>query len=509
MQEQTETAKIDWGVIIVVILGTFMAMLDSSIVNVGLPKMMAVFNASQDEIEWILTAYLLTLGVVMPVSGYLGDALGYKRTFISALILFMSGSALCGMAWNLKAMIIARIIQALGGGLMQPLGMALLFKTIPREKMGLIMGYFGLSAMVAPAIGPFLGGYLVDYLNWRMMFYINIPIGIINLIMATSILKETAIIKGSQFDKWGLIFSSCGFFCLLLGLSKAASKGWSSPLIIGLIVTAVLSLVLFVIVELKHPMPILELRVFNNYVFTISSIISCIVAMAIMGGVFLIPLFIQNVLGFSATVSGLTVLPAAVASGIMMPISGRIYDKMGARMLGIVGLAVTTFSTFMMKGFNLSTSLVVIAGWFALRSLGMGLCNMPIGTAGMNTVPPSLVGKASALTFTIKQVSASFGIAIFTTVLQQREIFHLADLAGQINLNSNQALKSVHTLSALAVSHGMNLSTMQSVYMSMIMKKISLIAAASSIGDCFVIGAILCLIAWFLSFFLKEQRKDN
>jgi DHA2 family multidrug resistance protein len=256
-------------------------------------------------------------------------------------------------------------------------------------------------------------------------------------------------------------------------------------------------------------MPILELRVFNNYVFTISSIISCIVAMAIMGGVFLIPLFIQNVLGFSATVSGLTVLPAAVASGIMMPISGRIYDKMGARMLGIVGLAVTTFSTFMMKGFNLSTSLVVIAGWFALRSLGMGLCNMPIGTAGMNTVPPSLVGKASALTFTIKQVSASFGIAIFTTVLQQREIFHLADLAGQINLNSNQALKSVHTLSALAVSHGMNLSTMQSVYMSMIMKKISLIAAASSIGDCFVIGAILCLIAWFLSFFLKEQRKDN
>lgn len=498
--------KVNWGVMIVVILGSFMAMLDSSIVNVGLPKMMAVFNASQDEIEWILTAYMLTLGVVMPVSGYLGDALGYKKAFMAALSLFVAGSALCGMAWSLNSMIAARVIQALGGGMMQPLGMALLFKTIPREKIGMIMGYFGISVMVAPAIGPFLGGYLVDYVSWRMMFYINLPIGIINFALAWVILQETEPVKGRSFDKLGLLLSSCGFFCLLLALSKAASKGWDSPLILVLVVMAAICLVLFVIVELRHPEPILQLRVFKNSVFSLTSIIGSIISVAIMGGVFLVPLFIQNVLGFSATVSGLIVLPAAVASGIMMPISGRIYDKIGVRLLAISGLAITTFATFMMHRLSLTTPFTAIICWFAIRSLGMGLCNMPIGTAGMKTVPPPLIGTASALNFTIKQVSASFGVAIFTTILQHREVFHYARLAGHINMNSDQVLNSSNTLSALATSQGISISAMQSVFLSAVCGKIRLMSAAYSIGDCFIIGAIMCSVAWVLSLFLKEKK---
>ncbi|MGE5403526.1 MAG: DHA2 family efflux MFS transporter permease subunit, partial [Candidatus Saccharibacteria bacterium] len=318
-----DTEKIEWSILIVIIIGTFMAILDSSIVNVALPKMMVIFNVSTDDIQWILTAYMLTLGVVMPLSGYLGDTYGYKRVYMIALGLFIAGSFLCGLAWNVNSMIAARIVQALGGGIMQPLGMAIIYQSFPRSKIGMVLGFWGIASMAAPAIGPTLGGYLVDYVNWRLIFFINIPIGIINFFLAGMILRETPLIKGKHLDYIGVFTSVIGLFCLLLALSEGTKEGWTSPYIVSLFAVSAVTLVWFVFNELTHPEPILDLRVFKNVIFTISIIIGSFLAIGMFGAIFLLPLLLQNVFGQTAMKTGLIMVPGAIASGLMMPISGR------------------------------------------------------------------------------------------------------------------------------------------------------------------------------------------
>jgi DHA2 family multidrug resistance protein len=506
LTEAEPMERINWSAIIVVIIGTFMAILDSSIVNVAIPKMMTVLAASQDSVQWIITGYMLALGVIMPLSGFLGDTFGYKRVMIIALALFVAGSTLCGMAWSLNSMVAARVIQALGGGMMQPLGMAMLYMNCPRSKIGMVMGVWGIAAMCAPAIGPALGGYLVEYVNWRMIFYINVPIGIVNIILAIKYLKETALIKGKNLDKWGIVFSSSLFFCLLMAISKGNSKGWTSPFIVGLLAVSFLSLVIFIFVELHHPEPILDLRLFKNRVFTISMIITAVICVGMFGGIYLIPIYIQNVLGHTAMKSGLLTLPAALASGIMMPISGRIFDRYGPRAVSIVGLLLVTITTYLMRVVDLMTPLLLLCTWFTFRGLGMGLCNMPIATAGMNTVPPPKIGRASSLSNVIRQVSSSFGIALLTNIMQDRRAFHFAQLAQSLNMQSDQALAMQSGLGSLAVSQGMSSSAVQTLTLQNIVAKITLMASASAIGDCFLITAVLTFLAIGLCPFLVDNR---
>ena len=322
---------VNWPVVLVIVVGVFMAMLDSSIVNVALPKMMAVFGVSADTITWVPNAYLLTMGVIMPMAGYLGDTFGYKRCLLITLVLFVLGSAISGLAWNINSMIAARVIQAIGGGLIQPLAMAILYKVCPRDKMGMVLGVFGISAMAAPAIGPVLGGYLVQYADWRLIYYINVPIGIINLFLAQRLLTETDLSKGERLDLNGIVLSAIGFFTLLFALNQSTSMGWSNPEIVILLLVSVLSLTGFVVNELRVPYPILDLRLFLNPIFAIGNIIMGVVIVGLFAVLFLEPELIQNVLGQTAMTSGLITFPAAIAQGVLMPFSGRIFDKYGAR----------------------------------------------------------------------------------------------------------------------------------------------------------------------------------
>lgn len=499
--------RVNWSVIIVLIIAAFMAILDSSIVNVALPKMMAVFGVSTKKAEWILTGYMLTLGVVMPLSGYLGDTFGYKRIFMMALSLFILGSILCGMSWSINSMVAARVIQALGGGLLQPISMAMIFKDCPRSKIGMVLGVWGISAMAAPAIGPTLGGYLVEYANWRLIFYINLPIGIINLFLAAANLKETALVRGKHFDLLGVIFSTVGFLCLLMALSKGAGEGWTSPYIVTLLTIAITSLAALTINELRHPEPILDLRLFKNFLFALSNIIGAMLAIGLFGAIFLMPILIQNVLGQTAMKSGLITFPAAIASGLMMPISGKIFDKYGARGIVIIGLVITTWTTYIMSGFNLITPFAAITFWMAIRGAGMGLCMMPVTTVGMNTVPPHLVGKASALSNVVRQVSASFGIAIITTILQKREVFHFANLAQSVNMNGNEAYALQTALQDMAIHQGLSYGTAQGVGLGLVAQRVTLLSMVNAIGDCFIVAAGMCLLALILCFWLKDKKK--
>lgn len=501
-----EREKVNWSAVSVIIIGTFMSFLNGTIVNVALPKLMAVFGASSGDIQWILSGYMMTLGVVIPLTGYLGDTYGYKSMYSLALGIFTLGSALCGFAPGLGFLVGSRVLQAVGGGIMQPLGMALIYRVTPRDRIGMVLGIWGIAAMAAPVIGLTLGGYLVDYLGWRLIFYINVPVGLFNIFLAGSLLEETPKIKGESLDVLGVLSSIIGLFCLLLALSKAPEKGWTSPYILGLVFISILSLTFLVINELSHPEPIVELRLLAIPQFALSVIVGSIINMGLFGGMFLIPLFIQTVMGQSAMKSGIISFPAALATAAVMPIAGRLFDRYGPRWLATIGLAVAAWTTYMLSGFSVTTSFAVITFWLVLRGIGMGMCFMPVTTAGMNAVPLDLIGRASALGNAVRQVAAALGVAMFTTIMQHRQVFHFSSLAQGANFGSVEGNKLLGYLKLLCLTQGMGQDQAFSLAGYVVYLQIMKKALANAIDDCFVVASLFCVVALFLALFLKDIR---
>ncbi|MGE5371065.1 MAG: DHA2 family efflux MFS transporter permease subunit [Solirubrobacterales bacterium] len=506
---QNPADRLDWSIVIVIIIGTFMAILDGSIMNVALPQLMAIFGVSTDKIQWVLTGYMLTMGVIMPASGYLGDTFGYKRTYILALAVFVLGSALCGLSWNVESMMAFRIVQAIGGGVLQPLGMAIIYQSYPRAKIGMVLGVWGIAAMAAPAIGPTLGGWLVDAVSWRFIFYLNVPIGLLNLFLAGLILKETPRIKGHHFDGYGLITSAIGLFCLLLAFSDGTKYGWGSPFIVSLFGIAAVSLTLFVINEWNHPEPLLNLRLMQNFVFSVSLVIGSVLAIGMFGAIFLIPIFLQNVVGLSAMKTGIIMFPAALASGLMMPISGRLFDKYGAKGIVAIGIFLVAGPTFIMSGFTEMTPFSDWTFWMVIRGLGMGFAMMPVTTAGMNTVAPNQIGHASALSTVIRQIASSFGVAMFTTVLQTRQVYHFQTISASANLNSNEYINAAAAISNLAANLGLGPSMSQILGLSLITRRAVSLSMTLSIQDCFMIAAVICAAVIPLAWFLKRSKEHT
>lgn len=495
-----------WLSLFVVVIGTFMAILDTSIVNIAIPKMMTVFGASTDEISWVLTGYMLTMGIVIPLTGYLGDTFGSKKLYISAMIVFTIGSALCGVSWSTNSMIVARVIQALGGGMIMPVGMSMIFQTIPLEKRGVALGIWGISAMAAPAIGPTLSGYIVEYLDWRLIFTINIPVGIIGVMFAILILKETTIIPNKKFDYGGALTVAIGLFTLLFGLNKVSSEGWNSVYVIGLLSIAVIFLTSFVLIELKHTDPLLELRVLKNFPFTLSLLITTVTTIAMFGGVFLVPLYMQTLRGYTAMQTGILMFPSAIVTGIMMPISGRLFDRFGAKWLTISGLLILAGSTYYLTKLGVDTPTDYLKIILIVRGIGLGLCMMPTSTAGMNSIPLNLTGRASALSNTIRQVVGSLGIAAITTVFQHRQIFHAARLAENFSTASPQVMQTVNGWSGMLISKG--LSPLQAQYSAVmqlygqVMKQ----AMATALDDTFIFSTLVCCAGIPLAFLIKKGR---
>src|SRR5579875_3033048 len=257
---------------IIIILGVFMAILDTSIVNVAIPTMENELNATTDQIQWVLTAYMLTLGVLIPISGWLTDKFGARNLFLFALAVFTIGSALCGMSWNLSSIIFFRIIQGIGGAFMQPVAMSMIYRIFPPDRRGMIMGLFGIAMIVAPAIGPALSGYFVDYASWRLIFYINVPIGIVAILLGYFSLHHFPHESKGKLDIWGLAFSTIGFFSVLYGFNNVAAHGWASTTVVVSLVIGIVFLILFIIAELTVKDPMLNLSVLNNYMFSMSLI---------------------------------------------------------------------------------------------------------------------------------------------------------------------------------------------------------------------------------------------
>lgn len=512
MKEKKESGLDKWLALFVVIIGTFMAILDSSIVNIAIPKMMAVFGVSLDEVKWILTSYTLALGAIIPLTGFLGDTFGSKRLYIFALGMFTVGSLLCGFAWSNTSMIVFRIIQALGGGMIMPVGMSIIYQIIPPQERGMALGFWGIASMSAPAIGPTLGGYIIQHMDWRLIFNVNVPIGIVGIILAFILLKDSPTKPFNNFDYLGFIFSTIGIVSILYVLGEGSAIDWSdikNPL---LIVLGCFSLILFIVNELTHDNPLLELRVLKIFDFSICQVTSCVLTFALMGGTYVLPVFLQNLRGYTPMQTGMILLPSALAMGVMMPISGVLFDRIGAKPVVLPGIIILGLTSYILVDYiDFNTTKEAISMILCIRGLGLGLAMMPINTAGMNAVPLHLIAKASALSNTVRQVSASLSITIMTTIIQSGLDRNYARLADQITVFNQASQDLLKQLQGYFMQTGLSQGEAQAAALSymngIIMKSAYLDAMKYAVGVS--VFAIIIAGALVMMMRSKKQRKTG
>jgi len=490
---------VPWVSVAVVVLGAFMAILDTSIVNVALPKLMAVFAVDATRIEWIATGYILSSGVVVPLTGYLGDRFGRKKMFVFAIVVFTAGSALCGLAWSNDTMVGFRVVQAVGGGMIMPLSMSIIYSLVPREKIGMALGLWGIAIAFGPSVGPTLGGWLVDRFDWRLIFYINLPIGIVTVILVMLLLPALPKRPHLKLDLVGSILVAWGAFAFLLALSQGQDKGWTSLYIVTLFVSGGFAFILFALWELGHPEPILDIRLLKNGVFTLSLAATALASFGLFSAIFLMPILLQNLLGYTPLQTGLVLLPAALTTGVFQPISGRLFDKVGAFWPSFAGLAMVVWTTYRMHTLGLASSWHDIQLLLVLRSVGLGLGMMPTSTAGLYTIPQPLVGRATALNNLVRQIASSMGIALVTYVMTSRADFHYNWLAGTFTYGSPAAAAAWHRLSP-PLGRQAAVGALYGVVQRQ--------SFALGIDDAFVVGAALVALALPLVCFMTKGRVD-
>jgi EmrB/QacA subfamily drug resistance transporter len=501
------TGRLPWGALFVLILGTFMGVLDGSIVNVALPRMMAIFNASTDQIQWVLTVYLLVGGMVIPATGYLGDRFGYKAVYLASIALFTATSMLCGCSWSTDSIIVARALQAVGGGMVIPLSMAMVYRIWPKEKAGTAMGIWGLTMTVAPAIGPTLGGYLVDYFSWRLIFYINLPVGVLTLLLGLLFLEETPRLRALKLDLFGLGLVSGASLALLLVLSKGQEWGWTAQPTVTLFLLSLFGFLLFYFWELQTPHPVIDVRLLKNILFVFSMAGSSLAFIAMFIGVFVIPIFTQSVQGYSPMQTGLILMPAALTSGIFMALAGRLFDKVGAALPSVLGLGLVAIVTYMLRNVTGDIPILDLQILLCIRSAGLGLSMMPLMTAGMNTIPGLRVGQASALMSTVRQVAASFGIALVSYVLVNRIGFHGERLAEGVSQLAPLGYFNYTRMEA-GVANVVGLVPAKTATPGLLTGMVQKQAAVLSVGDVFVVATVLAAAALPLALYLTRRRVE-
>ncbi len=401
-------------------LGLIMAIVDATIVNVALSTIGGNLGASIDEVSWVATGYILANVVVMPLNGWLTAYLGRKNFYAGSLAIFTIASLLCGTARSIWVLVFYRVLQGLGGGALQPTAQAILFETYPPEKRGAAMAIFGLGAMVGPAIGPTLGGYLIDNASWPVIFFINIPIGIVAFFMTLMFIPNPSFIERvkNRIDWYGLALLTAGLASLQYVLERGQHDEWfSSSTIWMLSAVAVLGLVMFIWRQLHEDMPLVDLLVFRIRQFWIGNVIGIVTGFGLFGTNLVLPLFFQNVLGFTAMDTGLALLPGAIASAISMLIVGRINNLVDTRILVAIGMIGFGASCWWLGDLNQYAGYWDVFWPRSLQGLSLGFLFVPLSTVTLSAVPRPELANASGLTTLVRQLGGSFGIAILTTLL--------------------------------------------------------------------------------------------
>ena len=416
--------------LIAIVFGTFMVILDNTVVNVALPTLGRVLNSNLSLLQWVISGYMLAQAAVIPLSGWLSDRFGAKRVYLTSLVLFTLGSALCGLALNGEMLIATRVLQGLGGGMLMPIGMAVLYRLTPPERRGEILGLFGLPIMVAPALGPLLSGYLLQYADWRLIFLINLPVGVLALLIGLRALPALPPGRAvGALDPLGVVLGPLAFASISFGVSQSTVAGWTAASTLGGIGLGLVALAMFVWRELTSPDPVLELRVFRAREFTLGIVTQWAAFAAMFGTFFLIPLFLQQVRGYGAFETGVYTLPTAIASAIFMQIGGRAFDRVGVRPPVLLGTTLIASAMWLLSGIRGQTSGEDLRLPLGLLGAGMGSMMMALNTHLLNSAPRELVGRVTSLTGALQNVVASLAIATFATILQARIPVHVSEAA--------------------------------------------------------------------------------
>ncbi len=455
-----------------VIFGMFMVILDSTVVNVAMNTLTKDLHASISTMQWTITGYTLAVAAVIPLAGWMMDHFGAKKIFIISIIFFTLGSLLCSFASTPEQLIIFRVIQGLGGGMVAPIGFAMVFRIAPPDKVGALMGMIGIPMLLGPALGPLLAGYFVEYQTWHWIFLVNVPVGIVAVLFAVKFLPHFDRKPAPKLDILGMILAPIAFSMLAYGVSES-SKGWSEKsTLLGLIVGG-LALILFVIVELSHTNPILELRVFKSPSFALGAVTTWLMQIALFGMFLIIPLFLQTIKGFTPLETGLVIFPQAIASGLMMPISGKLYDKFGARPLAIVGLAIVTGTLFTLSHLSIDSSKTFFILCQISMGLGMGTTMMALNTHVLQSAPRELVNRVTPLTSAMQQIMVSFAVAGMISFLTSRSTHYMSTIKDPADINAK------------------------------------LNAMVSSFGDTFLLASGIAIIGWLIAWTLKRPKMQK
>jgi EmrB/QacA subfamily drug resistance transporter len=410
--------KVKQGPIVALLLaGTFIAILNQTLMITAIPPIMSEMDISANSAQWLTTIFMLVNGIMIPVSAFLIDRFTTRQLFITAMSVFTLGTLVCGIAPNFEMLLMGRVIQSTGAGVMLPLMQTVFLMIFPVNRRGTAMGMVGLVISFAPAIGPALSGWVTSHYSWRVLFLIILPIALIDIVVAFFALKNVTEVSKPKVDIQSIILSSFGFGGLLYGFTSAGNYGWLSPVTLATLGIGGLALVLFITRQLRLKHPMLEFKVFTFSIFPHAMIIGMVGFMGLIGAETIIPLFMQNMRGFTAFDAGLALLPGALISGFMAPFIGRVFDRVGARWLVIIGLIIVTASSFAFTDLGPTTSMTFITVMYGIRMFGLSMVMMPVATAALNQLPKRLIPHGAAMDNTMKMIAASVGTAILVTVM--------------------------------------------------------------------------------------------
>ncbi|HLR75058.1 MAG TPA: MDR family MFS transporter [Virgibacillus sp.] len=401
----------------ILLAASFVTLLNQTLIIIAIPPIMNEFQIDPAMAQWLTTAFMLTNGILIPVTAFLIEKFSSKSLLIAALSIFSFGTLIGAIAPSFSFLLVARIIQGVGAGIMMPLMQTVILTLFPPEKRGSAMGMVGLVTGFAPAIGPTLAGWLIVQFSWRALFYTVLPVALIVMVVAVFLMKNVTQQKQVKIDLMSIVFSTLGWGGLLYGFSISGTVGWTNPQVIGAISVGGIALSIFIRRQLTLPQPMLEFRVFKSPMFTITTILSVFVFTIMVGTQTLLPIYAQDVASFTAFESGLMLLPGALIMGFMSPVTGKIFDKFGSKWLSISGFFLITVSLVLYANLSMNTSIWGIAAIFALLMIGVSMMMMPLMTAGINALPPRLIPHGTAMNNTIRMVGGSIGTAVLISVM--------------------------------------------------------------------------------------------
>lgn len=449
-------------IIAALLIGAFVALLNQTLMNVALPEMMKSLNIGPGTAQWLTTGFMLVNGVLIPVSAYLVERFSTRSLFITAMLLFSAGTLICGIGTGFEMIMVGRVIQAAGAGILMPLMNIVFLLIFPVAERGKAMGLMAIAMVFAPAVGPTLSGWVVQTYSWRLLFFIVLPLALISTALGVKFMQNVTFQTKPKLDKLGVILSTLGFGGLLYGFSDAGTEGWSSPVVITCLAVGAVSLALFVWRELTVEKPLLEFRVFRYGMYSLTTVINIIVTMAMYSAMILLPLYLQNLRGFTPMESGLLLLPGAILMGIMSPVTGIIFDKIGARWLAVIGLLITAVTTWEFSQLTTETTFTHLILTYTARMFGMSMLMMPIVTAGLNQLPLRLNAHGSAMSNTLRTVGGALGMALFVSIMSNKatSVGAAAIASGTVSRQDEQSMALLQQSAMLeGITFAFNIAT--------------------------------------------------